>query len=129
MSLMDKFIDPRAPGRGFSKAPGAGSSQTQEIIRNIQNILQARRTTNPTSDLGLLDFCEQSLSEPLVQRLCKDMQQQIKKHEKRLTNVQVTVANDQKHGWNFLVSADLVSGLNVVNIESINFVLVLSKSR
>ncbi len=128
MSLLNKFIEPRSGGEKYSAALQGDDSQVQSIIKNIQTILQIRRTTNAESHLGLKDFCEQSLSVPLMLQLCKDIQQQIQQHERRLTNVQVTLADSKINRWCLLVAATLVSEQRSAKSNSFNFYLDISRN-
>ncbi|MES2673649.1 MAG: GPW/gp25 family protein [Pseudomonadota bacterium] len=128
MSLLNKFIEPRSGERKYSAALRGDDSQVESIISNIQTILQSRRTTDAASHFGLKDFCEQSISAPLMLQLCKDIQRQIQQHERRLANVQVTLADSKKNGWCLLVVANLVSEQSAAKRKSFNFYLDIARN-
>lgn len=133
MSLLDKFIDPRecehTLNAALLKTERSGeSSQLKSILWNIQNILQTRRTAEVSGNVGLMDFCEQSLSEPLIHRLCGDIQQQIQQHEKRLCYVQVALLESTKTSWLISVAARLASKADSDAKGNVNFILELAKS-
>lgn len=128
MSLLNKFIEPRSGARKYSAALQGDDAQLESIISNIHTILQSRRTTNPASHLGLKDFCEQSLSLPLMHQLCEDIQQQIQQHERRLANVQVTLADSKNNRWCLLVAANLVCAQSSAKSNSFNFYLDIARN-
>lgn len=124
MSLLNKFIVSRASGKLASTDTHGSAIQRDDIVRNLQNLLQTRRSANPESHIGLMDFCEQSLSEPLMLQLCNGIQQQIQQHEKRLCQVQVTLVESNSSCWRLSVAAVLVNPAG----EPFNFALEFAKS-
>ncbi len=128
MALLDKFIDPRTREHRVNPVPNGESSQIKSILWNLQNILQTRRTADKYSNLGLMDFCEHSLSDSLMLQLCCDIQQQIQQHEKRLCDVQVSLFDSKKNCWHISVAARLVSKPASDVKGNLSFILELAKS-
>jgi predicted component of type VI protein secretion system len=124
MSLLNKFIDSRTSSKPASTGTYESDAQREDIVRNLQNLLQTRRSANPQSHIGIMDFCEQSLSDALIHQLCNGIQQQIQQHEKRLCQVQVTLAECNSACWQLSVAALLVNPAG----KKFNFILEFAKS-
>ncbi|WP_185236181.1 GPW/gp25 family protein [Teredinibacter franksiae] len=120
MALLNRFIDPKAGAIPASLASRNDGGQLQNIIDNLQIILQSRRSIDPSQNFGLLDYSEHSLSEALMHQLCKDIQQQIEQHEKRLHDVQVSLVGNNASYWHLAVQAQLTN-------QKIHFTLELTK--
>ncbi|HTF97473.1 MAG TPA: hypothetical protein VL995_15140 [Cellvibrio sp.] len=118
MSLLNKFAD--RPAR-HSNTYGAG--QREDIIRNVQNLLQTKRSVNTDNNIGLMDFCEQTLGDPLLHQLCNDIQQQIQLHEKRLCAINVSLVENSPVRWRLSISSQLVEPAG----ETFNFFLEFAK--
>lgn len=120
MSLLNKFAD--RPVR-HSNMYDTEKGQRESIIHNIQNLLQTRRSINSENNIGLMDFCEQTLGDPLLHQLCNDIQQQIQFHEKRLCAINVSLVENSPVCWRLLISSQLVEPAG----ETFNFLLEFAK--
>lgn len=108
MPLLNKYITfPKSPERP-QRDPVHSISHTANIMSNLQAILQSRRTTDITKNIGLDDFCDLSIDESLMHRLCEDIQQQITLFENRLESVEVELAENGTTRWLLSVNARLV---------------------
>jgi predicted component of type VI protein secretion system len=107
MPLLSKFVTPRLAKQGFKRDNINSDLHLASIINNLQSILQSRRTTDLSQQVGLEDFSELYVGEVLINELCQDIQRQISLHEKRLNNVQVTLAQSSPICWQLAVTAKL----------------------
>lgn len=121
MPLLNKFAD--RPAR-HGNMQNAEKGQRESIIHNVQNLLQTRRSINSENNIGLMDFCEQTLGDPLLHQLCNDIQQQIQLHEKRLCAVNVSLVENSPVCWRLSISSQLVEPAG----ETFNFFLELAKN-
>ena len=132
MSLLSKFVTP-----GISRSSGYGkslnNSRMTDITNNLQTLLQSRRTTDMTQNIGLNDFSDLSIDESLMHKLCADIQQQIKLNESRLNNVSVELIENGVTRWLLSVNATLVASGNSSSVitntdeDTVSFTLEVAK--
>jgi predicted component of type VI protein secretion system len=107
MALLNKFVTSPSPRSPLKRDTATSDEHLASIIQNLQSILQARQSIDLTQKAGLQDFCELSVSDVLINQLCQDIQQQINRHEKRLQQVEVVLAESSEVCWQLAVTANL----------------------
>jgi predicted component of type VI protein secretion system len=135
MPLLNKFVTFPKNRTPTQRHEVYSNAHIADIVSNLQVILQSRRTTDLTHNIGLNDFNELSIDESLMHRLCIDIQQQITLLESRLEAVEVELAENGTTRWLLSVSAKLVDSRidssptdnALIDKKQINFTLEVSK--
>jgi hypothetical protein len=68
--------------------------------------------------IGLRDYSEQLLGEPLMHQLCADMREQIDFHEPRLDSVEVSLIENSTNLWRMTLNARLKQRQNAIGHSS-----------
>jgi len=132
MPLLSKFITLASVSSGNPVASESDDPQVQSIIDNLRTVLQSRRTLGAGHKIGLQDYSEQLLGEPLMHQLCADIREQITLNEPRLDAVEVSLIGNGTHLWRMALSAELKQRQNTAGQispkhKAINCILELAK--
>jgi hypothetical protein len=118
MPLLSKFVTLPSTITGNPVARESDDPQVQSIIDNLRTVLQSRRTLGSGHKIGLQDYSEQLLGEPLMHQLCADMREQITLHEPRLDAVEVSLIENGANLWRMTLSAKLKQRQNALGQNS-----------
>lgn len=132
MPLLSKFVTSPSTRTGNPVASDNDDPQVQSIINNLRAVLQSRRTLGNGQKIGLQDYSDQLLGEPLMHQLCADMRQQIDFHEPRLDSVEVSLIENGSNLWRMVLNARLKQqkdavGQSTPKYKSITCILELAK--
>lgn len=132
MALLSKFIKYHQGSAGHPVLSCNHDPQLASIISNLQTVLQSRRTVANGQKIGIEDYSEQLLGEPLMHRLCADFASQIDKYEPRLSHVTVTLVQSTDYLWRMEVQAQLTRSQPLTTpkseaIQQVCFILELVK--
>jgi predicted component of type VI protein secretion system len=107
MALLGKFIKHNNGSNGHPLVSSSDDPLIASIISNLQTVLQSRRTAANGQKIGINDYSEQLLGDPLMHRLCADFASQIDFHEPRLSQVTVKLVKSTDYLWQMEVKACL----------------------
>lgn len=103
---------------GNPVASNSEDPRIQSIVNNLKAVLQSRRTIGSGQKIGLLDYSDQLLGDPLMNQLCADMAQQIDFHEPRLDPVEISLIESNGNFWRMSLNAKLKQRHNEFDINS-----------